>query len=87
MNCSEWINEVRARPKELPMKPKWMERIVRHATEHTVSDDTGIRQYERMLERYRLRLPHNNRNVSVDLAVAMLQEIKRLRRKVRNGNH
>jgi hypothetical protein len=67
------------------MKPKWMERIVRHATEYVVSDDTEIMQYETMLERYRLRLPYNNRNVSVDLAVAMLQEIKRLRRKVNNA--
>jgi hypothetical protein len=69
------------------MKPKWMERIVRHATEYAVDDATGVRQYETMLERYRFRLPYSNRNVSVDLAVAMLQEIKRLRRKVRNANH
>ena len=81
------MREAVYRSKELPMRPKWMERIVRHATEYTVDDDVGIRQYERMLERYRFRLPDNNRNVEVDMAVAMLQEIKRLRKRVRNANN
>jgi hypothetical protein len=64
---------------------KWMTRVARHATEFGV--DAGVErvQYNEIYAEYLFRTSptvHNSRNVETDIAMALLQEIKRLRKKL-----
>ena len=66
------------------MKPKWMKQIVTDSCIYAIDIPVEWAQWQKMLEYRRYVLPYSSSNGRDAMAVGMLQEIKRLRKKLRD---